>query len=179
LCRPQRLPFISLRLITPTGCFGIRPSIAAGLAAFGGGKGIGTPGKGADEATTLFIPAYHRRLRKLAIDRDVSMQTLILDAIDMLMEREGQGAVERWEMRRKRSSAGRCAFRPAVSEYALPSDPYRQELTGLLRRKRCNHMCDAEGTKLGNVPPKACWSRRGTSLIAGPATCERAGGTSP
>jgi hypothetical protein len=53
-------------------------------------------------ATTLYLmPADHRRLRKLAIDRDVSMQTLLLDAIDMLMAREGQGAVERWETRRK------------------------------------------------------------------------------
>jgi hypothetical protein len=47
------------------------------------------------------MPADHRRLRKLAIDRDVSMQTLLLDAIDLLMAREGQGAVERWETRRK------------------------------------------------------------------------------
>lgn len=53
-------------------------------------------------ATTLcLMPADHRRLRKLAVDRDVSMQTLLLDAIDLLMEREGQGAVERWETRRK------------------------------------------------------------------------------
>src|SRR5689334_14620279 len=54
-------------------------------------------------ATTLYLmPADHRRLRKLAIDRDVSMQTLILDAIDLLMEREGEAPVERWETRRKR-----------------------------------------------------------------------------
>ena len=53
-------------------------------------------------ATTLYLmPADHRRLRKLAIDRDVSMQTLLLDAIDLLMAREGQGPVERWETRRK------------------------------------------------------------------------------
>src|SRR3954447_927968 len=53
-------------------------------------------------ATTLYLmPSDHRRLRKLAIDRDVSMQTLLLDAIDLLMAREGQGAVERWETRRK------------------------------------------------------------------------------
>ena len=53
-------------------------------------------------ATTLYLmPADHRRLRKLAIDRDASMQTLLLDAIDLLMAREGQGAVERWETRRK------------------------------------------------------------------------------
>lgn len=53
-------------------------------------------------ATTLYLmPADHRRLRKLAIDRDVSMQTLLLDAIDLLMKREGQPPVERWETRRK------------------------------------------------------------------------------
>jgi hypothetical protein len=47
------------------------------------------------------MPGDHRRLRKLAIDRDVSMQTLLLDAIDLLMRREGQPPVERWETRRK------------------------------------------------------------------------------
>ena len=53
-------------------------------------------------ATTLYLmPGDHRRLRKLAIDRDVSMQTLLLDAIDLLMRREGQPPVERWETRRK------------------------------------------------------------------------------
>jgi hypothetical protein len=53
-------------------------------------------------ATTLYLmPPDHRRLRKLAIDRDVSMQTLLLDAIDLLMKREGQPLVERWETRRK------------------------------------------------------------------------------
>jgi hypothetical protein len=54
-------------------------------------------------ATTLYLmPADHRRLRVLAIDRGVSMQTLILDALDLLMAREGQASVERWETRRKR-----------------------------------------------------------------------------
>jgi len=54
-------------------------------------------------ATTLYLmPADHRRLRKLAIDRDVSMQTLILDAIDLLMAQAGEAPVERWETRRKR-----------------------------------------------------------------------------
>jgi hypothetical protein len=54
-------------------------------------------------ATTLYLmPTDHRRLRVLAIERDVSMQTLLLDAIDLLMAREGQGAVERWETRRKK-----------------------------------------------------------------------------
>jgi hypothetical protein len=54
-------------------------------------------------ATTLYLmPADHRRLRKLAIDRDVSMQTLILDAIDLLMAQAGEMPVERWETRRRR-----------------------------------------------------------------------------
>lgn len=54
-------------------------------------------------ATTLYLmPADHRRLRKLAIDRDVSMQTLLLDAIDLLMAQENEAPVERWETRRKR-----------------------------------------------------------------------------
>jgi hypothetical protein len=54
-------------------------------------------------ATTLYLmPSDHRRLRKLAIDRDVSMQTLLLDAIDLLMAQENEAPVERWETRRKR-----------------------------------------------------------------------------
>ena len=54
-------------------------------------------------ATTLYLmPSDHRRLRKLAIDRDVSMQTLLLDAIDLLMVQENEAPVERWETRRKR-----------------------------------------------------------------------------
>jgi hypothetical protein len=48
------------------------------------------------------MPSDHRRLRKLAIDRDVSMQTLLLDAIDLLMAQENEAPVERWETRRKR-----------------------------------------------------------------------------
>jgi antitoxin-like ribbon-helix-helix protein len=58
--------------------------------------------KGRATATTLYLmPADHRRLRKLAIDRNVSMQTLILDAIDLLMARESEAPVQRWETRRK------------------------------------------------------------------------------
>lgn len=58
--------------------------------------------KAATVATTLYLmPADHRRLRVLAIERNASMQTLLLDAIDMLMTAAGQGPVERWETRRK------------------------------------------------------------------------------
>jgi hypothetical protein len=53
-------------------------------------------------ATTLYLlPEDHRRLRRLAADRDVAAQTLLLDALDMLFGREGQGPVQRWEPRRK------------------------------------------------------------------------------
>jgi hypothetical protein len=54
-------------------------------------------------ATTLYLmPVDHRRLRKLAIDRDVSMQTLIRDALDLLMSGAGEPPVARWETRRKK-----------------------------------------------------------------------------
>ena len=54
-------------------------------------------------ATTLYLmPNDHRRLRVLAINRGVSMQTLLLDALDLLMAGEGQQPVERWETRRRR-----------------------------------------------------------------------------
>lgn len=53
-------------------------------------------------ATTLYLlPDDHRRLRRMAIDRDVSFQTLMLDAIDLLLAREGEEPVGRWETRRK------------------------------------------------------------------------------
>lgn len=53
-------------------------------------------------ATTLYLlPADHKRLKKLAVDRDGSLQTLVLDALDLLLAREGQAPVERWDTRRK------------------------------------------------------------------------------
>lgn len=60
------------------------------------------PLKGKAVATTFYLlPDDHRRLRRLAADREVAAQTLLLDALDMLLEREGQGPVQRWEPRRK------------------------------------------------------------------------------
>lgn|GEM_PF-485910 len=59
-------------------------------------------------ATTLYLlPEDHCRLRRLAADRDVAAETLLLDAIDMLFERDGQGRVQRWEPRRNATSTGR------------------------------------------------------------------------
>ncbi len=53
-------------------------------------------------ATTLYLlPADHKRLKKLAVDRDVSLQTVMLDALDLLLARNGQVPVGRWDTRRK------------------------------------------------------------------------------
>jgi hypothetical protein len=53
-------------------------------------------------ATTFYLlPDDHRRLRRLAADKDVAAQTLLLDALDMLLEREGHAPVQRWDPRRK------------------------------------------------------------------------------
>ena len=53
-------------------------------------------------ATTLYLmPEDHRRLRRLAADREVAAQTLLLDAIDMLFAKNGHEPVQRWEPRRK------------------------------------------------------------------------------
>jgi len=53
-------------------------------------------------ATTLYLlPVDHKRLKKFAVDRDVSLQTVVLDALDLLLAGEGQAPVERWDTRRK------------------------------------------------------------------------------
>lgn len=53
-------------------------------------------------ATTLYLlPDDHRRLRRMAIDRNISFQSLMLNAIDLLLAREGEKPVGRWETRRK------------------------------------------------------------------------------
>jgi hypothetical protein len=58
-------------------------------------------------ATTLYLlPGDHLRLRTMALKRNVSFQTLMLDAIDLLLKREGEGAVTRWETRRKARMEG-------------------------------------------------------------------------
>jgi len=54
-------------------------------------------------ASTLYLlPRDHLRLRAIAGAQNVSVQTLILDAIDLLLEREGEPPVGRWETRRRK-----------------------------------------------------------------------------
>ena len=53
-------------------------------------------------ATTLYLlPRDHKRLKTMAVNGDISLQTLLLNAIDLLLTREGQPPCERWETRRK------------------------------------------------------------------------------
>jgi hypothetical protein len=47
------------------------------------------------------LPDDHRRLRRLAADEDTSIQALVLDGIDHVLQQRGQGRVTRWETRRK------------------------------------------------------------------------------
>ena len=47
------------------------------------------------------LPDDHRRLRRLAADEDTSIQSLVLDGIDFVLEQRGQERVTRWETRRK------------------------------------------------------------------------------
>jgi hypothetical protein len=54
-------------------------------------------------ATTVYLlPADHLRLRTMAIARNVSFQTLVLDALDGLLKDEGQPPVGRWETHRRK-----------------------------------------------------------------------------
>jgi hypothetical protein len=47
------------------------------------------------------LPDDHRRLRRLAVDHDTSIQTLVLDGIDAVLAQHGLPPVTRWETRRK------------------------------------------------------------------------------
>jgi len=47
------------------------------------------------------LPDDHRRLRRLAVDGDTSIQTLVLDGIDAVFSKHGLAPVKRWETRRK------------------------------------------------------------------------------
>ena len=53
-------------------------------------------------ATTLYLlPEDHLRLKVLAAQKGVSFQTLTLDALDLLFDREGAPPVGRWDTRRR------------------------------------------------------------------------------
>jgi len=52
--------------------------------------------------TAYLMPSDHKRLKQLALDSEVSIQTLLLDGIDHLFAKAGQEPVTRWEPRRKK-----------------------------------------------------------------------------
>jgi len=47
------------------------------------------------------LPGDHRRLRQLAAAEDTSIQALVMDGIDNLLQQRGMPPVARWESRRK------------------------------------------------------------------------------
>lgn len=63
------------------------------------------PAKGVKEvtvATTFYlVPEDHRRLRMLAAERGVAAQTVLMDALDLILANANQPPLTRWETRRK------------------------------------------------------------------------------
>ena len=65
---------------------------------------IGRPASLKEKAinmTLYMLPHDHRRLRQIAAAEDTSLQALLMDAVDMLLAKRGQGALTRWEPRRR------------------------------------------------------------------------------
>jgi len=63
-------------------------------------------GTGALKDTAVCMSVYlrpddHRRLRILAASEDTSLQSLVMDGIDVVLERRGEAPVGRWAPRRK------------------------------------------------------------------------------
>jgi len=53
-------------------------------------------------ASTFYLrPDDHKRLRRLAADRGVAAQSLLMDALDMLFAEAGEPPVSRWDARRR------------------------------------------------------------------------------
>ena len=64
------------------------------------GRAIGLKEK-AINMTLYMLPQDHRRLRQIAATEDTSLQTLLMDAVDMLLANRKQGPLTRWETRRR------------------------------------------------------------------------------
>lgn len=61
------------------------------------------PIKGRAVATTVYLlPEDHRRLRILCAEKEVSFQTLFMDALDRQLAADGHSPLERWNARRRR-----------------------------------------------------------------------------
>ncbi len=51
--------------------------------------------------TVYLLPDDHKRLRRLAVERDTSIQSLVMDGIDRVFEGADLAPVQRWEPKRK------------------------------------------------------------------------------
>jgi len=51
--------------------------------------------------TVYLLPGDHKRLRRLAVDRDTSIQSLVMDGIDRVFQESGLDPVERWDPKRR------------------------------------------------------------------------------
>jgi len=51
--------------------------------------------------TVYLMPDDHKRLKIMAVSQDTTIQALVMDGLDVLLERNGQKALTRWAPRKK------------------------------------------------------------------------------
>ena len=51
--------------------------------------------------TVYLMPDDHQRLKVLAVSQDTTIQALVMDGLDVLLERNGQKPLTRWKPRKK------------------------------------------------------------------------------
>lgn len=51
--------------------------------------------------TVYLLPHDHKRLKQLAVEHDTTIQALVMDGLDVILDRNGQEALTRWKTRRK------------------------------------------------------------------------------
>ncbi|WP_172493833.1 ribbon-helix-helix domain-containing protein [Gluconobacter oxydans] len=51
--------------------------------------------------TVYLMPADHKRLKMMAVSQDTTIQALVMDGLDILLERDGQEPLTRWKPRKK------------------------------------------------------------------------------
>jgi len=54
--------------------------------------------------TVYLMPDDHKRLKMMAVSQDTTIQALVMDGLDVLLERNGQDPLTRWKPRKKRRS---------------------------------------------------------------------------
>jgi len=51
--------------------------------------------------TVYLMPDDHKRLKMMAVSQDTTIQALVMDGLDVLLERNGQTPLTRWTPRKK------------------------------------------------------------------------------